>query len=157
MTMPHHALEITLTRALTRAELDQAARTWPLAANHDATRLMAVVRAKSPGRACSRLRRQVDGRLPVDAIATHYPDPSGQVLLNVVLPPAALTTAAERTGQPLRLFVQGSVHRALARHAAEEANRLDLAVQHLLADTTPTQLLAALGRTLTHTPGATPC
>ncbi|MFF3932936.1 hypothetical protein [Streptomyces hirsutus] len=160
MTMPHHALEITLTRALTRAELDQAARTLPLAANHDATRLMAVVRAKTPGKACSRLRRQVDGRLPIDAITTHYPDPSGQVLLNVVLPPAAhaaLTAAAERAGQPLRLFVQGSVHWALARHAGEEADRLDMVVRHLLAGTTPSQLLAALGRTLTHTPGAAPC
>ncbi|SDE24290.1 hypothetical protein SAMN05216505_12230 [Streptomyces prasinopilosus] len=158
--MPHHALDITLTRTLTRAELDQTVRTWPLVANRDTIRLMAVVRAKSPGKAWSRLRRQTGGRLPVDAITTHYPGPTGQVLLNVVFPPAAhaaLTIAAERAGQPLRLFVQGSVHRALARWTDEEADRLDLAVRDLLAGTTPAQFLAALGRTLTRTPGAMPC
>ena len=33
--MPHHALEITLTRPATRAELARAVRVMPLAANHD--------------------------------------------------------------------------------------------------------------------------
>lgn len=48
MTMPHHALEIVLTRPLCPAALLRAARVLPLAANHDATRLMALVSAKTP-------------------------------------------------------------------------------------------------------------
>jgi hypothetical protein len=132
----------------------------PLAANHDATCLLAVVRAKTPDKACNRLRHQMGGRLPIDVITTHYPDPHGQMLLNVAFPltaHAALDAAAERTGQPLHLFVQDAVHRALAQHADEEADRLDRALQHLLTGTTPPHLLAALGRILTHTCGAVPC
>ncbi|MFE2302458.1 hypothetical protein ACFXAW_30195 [Streptomyces sp. NPDC059445] len=53
--------------------------------------------------------------------------------------------------------MQEALQRALAWHAAEEADRLDHALQHLLADTTPAHLLAALGRALTHTTGAVPC
>ncbi|MFH8394295.1 hypothetical protein [Streptomyces sp. NPDC018036] len=160
MTMPHHALDITLTRALTPAELHQAARTMPLAANHDATRLLALVRAKTPDKALNRLRHQTGGRLPIDVITTHYPDPHGQILLNVTFSPAAYTAleaAAEGARRPPHLFVQEAVHRALARHASEEADRLDRALQHLLTGTTPPHLLAAVGRVLTHTCGAVPC
>lgn len=46
--MPHHALEITLTSPLSPAALHRAARVLPLAANHDSTRLMALVSAKPP-------------------------------------------------------------------------------------------------------------
>ncbi|MFG2351514.1 hypothetical protein [Streptomyces phaeochromogenes] len=160
MTMPHHALDITLTRPLTPAELRQVTRTMPLAANHDATHLLALVRAKTPDRALSRLRRQVGGRLPIDVITTHYPDPDGQILLNVAFPPsthAALQAAADEAGQPLPVFLYLAIHRAFARHSREEANRLDQAVQHLLAHTTAPHLLAAIGRALTHAPGAVPC
>ncbi|MET7988718.1 hypothetical protein [Streptomyces sp. NPDC005281] len=160
MTMAHHALDITLTRALTPAELHLAARTMPLAANHDATRLMTVVRAKTPDKALNRLRHQMGTQLPVDVITTHYPDPHGQIILNVALPPAAyaaLETAAEHEGRPPRLFLQEAVHRALARHADQEADRLARELRHLLASTTPSHLLAAVGRALTHTTGATPC
>lgn len=48
VTMPHHALEFALTRPLTPAELRHAAQAWPLAANHDTTRLMALTGAKTP-------------------------------------------------------------------------------------------------------------
>jgi hypothetical protein len=158
--MPHHALDITLTRPLTPAELQQAARTMPLAANHDATHLMAVLPAKTSGKALNRLRHRMGGRLPIDVITTHYPDSSGQILLNVAFPPAAhtaLRAAAGRMGQPPRCFMQLALHRALARHATDEADRLDQAVQHLLADTTASHLLAAIGRVLTRTPGGTRC
>ncbi|MFE5220820.1 hypothetical protein ACFQ9U_29490 [Streptomyces sp. NPDC056568] len=160
MTMPHHALDITLARPLTPAELHRATRTVPLAANHDATHLLAVVPAKTPGKALNRLRHQTARLLPVDVISTHYPDPNGQILLNVDFPPAThadLQAAADSAGQPLRLFLELALHRALARHAAEEADRLDRAVQHLLAHTTAPHLLAALGRALTHAPGVAPC
>ncbi|MFC4469299.1 hypothetical protein ACFPH6_33105 [Streptomyces xiangluensis] len=160
MTMPHHALEITLTRPLAPAELHHATRSMPLAANHDATRLMAVTRAKTPVRALNRLRHQMDGRLPIDVITTHYPDADRQILLNVTLPTATHTSirhAADRAGQSPERFVQLALHHALAQHASDEADRLDQAVQHLLVGTTAAHLLAAVGRALTHTTGAAPC
>ncbi|WP_406349789.1 hypothetical protein [Streptomyces sp. NBC_00658] len=155
--MPHHALEITLTRPLTPVELHHASRTWPLAANHDATRLIALMSAKTPDRAARRLRHRLNERLPIDVITTHYPDASGQVLLNIVFPPAtrtALTAAANSAGQSPERFLQLALHRALAQHASQEADRLDQAVRHLLAHTTAAHLLSAVGRALTQTPGA---
>ncbi|MFF2167250.1 hypothetical protein ACFVWP_42260 [Streptomyces sp. NPDC058175] len=156
----HHAVEITLTRPATHAELAHAARTLPLAANHDATRLMTVVHAKTPGRALHRVRRRLREALPLDAITTHYPDSSGHVLLNITLPPHAdtgLRRAAASAGQKPRPFVQLALHRALAQHVEEEAALLDGAVQRLLATTAASQLLAAVGRALTPTPGAPSC
>ncbi|AZM58151.1 MULTISPECIES: hypothetical protein [unclassified Streptomyces] len=157
MTVAHHALEVTLTRPLTAAELHHAARLLPLATNHDATRLMTLVRAKTPGRAAHRLRHCVGARLPVDVITTHYPDTDGQILLNIDFPPsvhAAICDTAHRTGQPPELFVRHAIHRALDRHAGAEAARLDQAIQDLLAGALPAHLLAAVGRALTHIPGA---
>ncbi|MFC4469334.1 hypothetical protein ACFPH6_33285 [Streptomyces xiangluensis] len=157
MTVAHHALEVTLTRPLTPAELHHAAQALPLAANHDATRLMTLVRAKSPGRAAHRLRYRVGPRLPVDVITTHYPDTDGQILLNIAFPPAvhaAISDTAHRTGQPPELFIRHAIHRALDRHAGAEAARLDQAIQHLLTGTVPAHLLSAVGRALTHIPGA---
>ncbi|MGW3108339.1 hypothetical protein [Streptomyces sp. NPDC001100] len=159
MTMPHHALEILLTRPLAPAELRDAARALPLAANHDTTRLMALVRAPTPGRAAHRLRQRLAASLPVDVITTHYPDDSGQVLLNLALPPAAHATirrAAHHAGQSPELFVKLALHRALAQHASDESDRLDRAVQQLLATTTAAHLLAAVGHALTRTSGAAP-
>ncbi|MFF2165522.1 hypothetical protein ACFVWP_33195 [Streptomyces sp. NPDC058175] len=156
----HHAVEITLIRPVTHAELAHAARTLPLAANHDATRLMAVVHAKTPGRSIRHVRRRLREALPVDVITTHYPDSSGHVLLNITLPPhadTALRRAAACAGQTPRIFVQLALHRALAQHIEEEAALLDGAVQRLLATTTASQLLAAVGRALTFTPGAPSC
>nr|WP_030565434.1 hypothetical protein [Streptomyces aureocirculatus] len=160
MTMPHHALDVTLTRPLTPAELHQATRTMPLAANHDSTHLLALVRAKTPGKALTRLRRQIGGRLPIDVITTHYPDADGEILLNVAFQPAthtALKAAADKAGQPLPLFLQMVLLWALARHASEAADRLDQAVRHLLAHATAPHLLAAIGRALTHIPGVARC
>ncbi|MFG3371071.1 hypothetical protein ACGF0K_39880 [Streptomyces sp. NPDC048156] len=156
----HHAVEITLTRPATHAELAHAASALPLAANHDATRLMVVVHAKTPGRALHRVRRRLREALPIDVITTHYPDSSGHALLNITLPPHA-DTAIRRTaasaGQTPRIFVQLALHRALVQHVEEEAALLDGAVQRLLATTTASQLLAAVGRALTLTPGAPSC
>ncbi|MER7202834.1 hypothetical protein CG723_40870 [Streptomyces sp. CB01635] len=156
----HHAVEITLTRPATHDELAHAARTLPLAANHDATRLMTVVHAKTPGRALHRVRGRLREALPVDVITTHYPDSSGHVLLNITLSPsadAAVCQAADRAGQTRRIFVRLALRKALAQHVEEEASLLDSAVQRLLATTTASQLLAAVGRALTPTPGAPSC
>lgn len=117
--MPHHALEVPLTRSLTAAELHHAARTMALAANRDATRLMTVVRTKTPAKALTRLRRQIGTRLPIEVITTYYPDRSGKILLNVAFPPAvhtALTAAADRAAQTPQHYVELAVHRALAQH-----------------------------------------
>ena len=101
---------------------------------------MALVRAKTPGRAAHRLRQRLATRLPMDVITTHYPDADGQVLLNLAFPPAvhAPRSAAppSETGQTPELFVKLALHRALAQHAGEETDRLDRAVQHLLTHTT---------------------
>ena len=156
--MAHHALEVPLTRPLTAAELHHAARLLPLGTNHDTTRLMTLVRAKSPGRAAHRLRHRVGAaRLPVDVITTHYPDADGQILLNIAFPPAVHATicdTAHRAGQPLQLFIRHAIHRALDRHTGAEAACLDQAIQDLLAGTLPAHLLAAVGRAITHIPGA---
>ncbi|MEU6071069.1 hypothetical protein ABZ864_43160 [Streptomyces sp. NPDC047082] len=158
--MPHHALVITLTRAASPAELLAACRRMPLAPNHDATGLMVLVKADTPDRAARRLRRRLEDRLPIDVITTHYPDASGQVLLNVAFPPsahAALTRAAHHAGQEPECFVGLAVRRALAEHAGQEADRLDREVRRLLAGTTPAHLLSAVGHALARIPeGPTP-
>ncbi|MEU1596003.1 hypothetical protein ABZ468_24885 [Streptomyces sp. NPDC005708] len=153
--MPHHALEIALTRPLTTDELHHAARTWPLAANDDATRLMALMGAKTPDRAAHRLRRRLSTQLPLDVITTHYPDASGQILLNVAFPPAtrdALKAAARSAGQTPERFVELTLHRALAEHADQEAERLDRELRRLLEHTTPAHLLSAVGHALSRLP-----
>jgi hypothetical protein len=155
MTMPHHALEIVLTRPLAQAELRDAARVLPLAANHNATRLMALVHAKTSHQAARRLRHRFGARLPIDVITTHYPDADHKVLLNVDFPAAAhavLKDEARRAHQSPERFVELALHRALAQHADQETDRLDRAVRELLAHTTPAHLLAAVGHALTRPP-----
>lgn len=153
--MPHHALEITLTRPLSPAALHHATRVLPLAANHDATRLIALMPAKTPHRALRRLRHRLGGRLPIDAITTHYPDADHHVLLNLAVPPAvhaALMAQAQRAAQTREQFVELALHRALAEHADQETDRLDRAVRQLLASTSPAYLLSAVGHALTRLP-----
>ncbi|MGW0955338.1 hypothetical protein ACWDAO_07735 [Streptomyces sp. NPDC001212] len=104
---PFHAVEITLTRPATRSELRHARERARLAANADRTRLMAVQSARSPDGVLHALRRQLGTRLPIDILTTHYPDRSGQVLLNIALShsvDAALRPRAAAAGcaQPVR-------------------------------------------------------
>ncbi|MCX4826832.1 hypothetical protein OG883_45175 [Streptomyces sp. NBC_01142] len=151
--MPHHALEITLTRPATQAELARAVRIMPLAANCDRTRLMTVAKAKNPDRALSRAHHRLKSLLPLDVLTTHYPDTEGSVLLAINFSSTAdafIRRAAEQAAQSPRVFLQQTIHHALAHHARQEAARLDHALRALLAHTSPDQLLAAVGRTLTH-------
>ncbi|MFH8804915.1 hypothetical protein ACH4F6_36040 [Streptomyces sp. NPDC017936] len=153
--MPHHALEIILTRPLSPAALHRAARRLPLAANHDATRLMALLPAKTPHRAARRLRHRLGEQLPIDVITTHYPDTDNKVLLNVAFPPtlhAALAAQARREGQSPERAVELALQRSLAEHADQEIDRLGQAVRQLLAHTTPAYLLSAVGHVLTRLP-----
>ncbi|MGW8747578.1 hypothetical protein [Streptomyces sp. NPDC055794] len=155
MTMPHHALEVVLTRSARPVELRAAARSIPLAANHDATRLMALCRGKTVRRAAHRLRRRLGTHLPIDVITTHYPDTHGQVLLNVCVPPATravLGQTAEQAGQTPEHMLELALHQRLTQHDREESDRLSRAVNHLLAGTTPARLLTAVGHALTRTP-----
>jgi hypothetical protein len=150
--MAHHALELTLTRPSTEAELRHAAQAWPLAANHDATRLMTLAGGKTPERAAHRLRRRLTDRLPIDVITTHYPDAHGHVLLNVAFPPAhhtALQRHACQAGLTPERFLREALHRAITEHADRETARLNHAVRQLLAGTTPAHLLSAVGHALT--------
>ncbi|MET8813537.1 hypothetical protein ABZW47_16175 [Streptomyces sp. NPDC004549] len=152
MTVPHHALEIILTRPLTANALGRAARALPLAADHDATRLTALVQAKTAHRAVRRLRHQVGSQLPIDVITTHYPDTDHKVLLNVAFGPAVhavLTAGARCARQTPERFVELALHRALAEHADQEIAHLDHAVGELLTHTTPAYLLSTVGHALT--------
>ncbi|MCQ9178675.1 hypothetical protein KMT30_06445 [Streptomyces sp. IBSBF 2953] len=153
--MPHHALEIILTRPLSPAALHHATRRLPLAANHDATRLMALVPAKTSHRAARRMRHRLGEQLPIDVITTHYPDPDAKALLNVTfLPPVhtAPAAAARREGQRPKRAVELPIRRALAEHADQETDRLDRAVHQLPAHTTPAYLLSAVGQARTRLP-----
>ncbi|MEV8597594.1 hypothetical protein [Streptomyces sp. NPDC052012] len=153
--MPHYALEITLTRPLSPAALHRVARKLPLAVNHDATRLMALVPAKTPHRAARRLRHRLENQLPIDVITTHYPDADHKVLLNLAFPPtvhAALTAQARHKGQSPERLIELAVHRAVAEHTGQEIDRLDRAMRGLLAHTTPTNFISAVGHVLTRLP-----
>ncbi|SOD91548.1 hypothetical protein [Streptomyces sp. Ag109_G2-15] len=153
--MPHHALEITLTHPLNQAELDAASRRMPLAANHDTTRLMALIDAKTPHRAARRLRHQLGGLLPIDVITTHYPDAEHNVLLNAAFPPdthAAVKAEARRAGLTPQRFMELAVHRALAHHTEREMNRLHQEMRQLLTHTSPAHLLSAVGHAIARLP-----
>ncbi|GAA5215858.1 hypothetical protein [Streptomyces thinghirensis] len=157
--MVHHALEVVLTRPARPAELHAATRSIPLAANHDATRLMALCPGKTARRAAHRLRRRLGTHLPIDVITTHYPDTHGQVLLNVCVPPAtraALGRTAEQAGQTSEQMLERALRQKLTQCDREEADRLSHAVDHLLTSTTPARLLTAVGHALTRSPGAAP-
>nr|WP_306416601.1 hypothetical protein [Streptomyces sp. alain-838] len=101
--MPHHALEIPLTRPISQAELRAAARRVPRAANADAARLMALCPGKTEGRAAQRLRRHLTTALPIDVITTHYPNTNGDVLLNVTFTPAVTQHCATARNRPAAL------------------------------------------------------
>ncbi|MFE3117528.1 hypothetical protein [Streptomyces niveus] len=158
--MPRHAVEITLTRPATPTELARATQALSLAANHDSTRLMALMKAGNPDQALNRARRRLKGLLPIDALTTHYPDQEGEVLLSFAFSPAAdaaIRHAAEHEGQEPRLFLAQVIRRALADHARREAEHLDHDLRSLLTRTSPDRLVAAVGRTLTRTTGERTC
>ncbi|WP_405663010.1 MULTISPECIES: hypothetical protein [unclassified Streptomyces] len=147
----HHAIEITLTRPAADGELRRARRVVALAGNSDGTRLLALQRARTPGRALRALRRRLDGVLPIDVLTTHYPDRRGCVLLNFALSHTARTTirqAAETCGQRPRDFLKQTVIDAVAQHKEERVRRLMTRFEGLLAQHTPEELLACAARTL---------
>lgn len=149
----HHAVEITLTRPATIAELRRAGRAVPLAADAERTRLMALQRAKSPGRALRTMRRRLGGLLPIDVLTTHYPDRHGCVRLNLTLSRtarAAIRQAAALTGRRPQDLLSHSVTTAVARHQRERAQHLAAHLEGMLAHHTPEEMLAGISALLSH-------
>lgn len=149
--MPHYAIDITLTRPATPAEIKTAARAsgYPLAGDATRTRLLALVPAKAPRRALRKLRGALDGLLPIDTL---YADAQGQHLLNVELNPKAhkaLRRAAARCGQCPEDYLRDAVLDAVARDRAAARARLDTALDRFLTSSTPAQLLGAVAQRLT--------
>lgn len=146
-----HAVEIILTRPATRRELHRACRAVPLAANADCTRLMAVRRAQSPGRALRSLRRELDRLLPIDVLTTHYPDASGQVLLNAALTCAMrseIGQAAAVQGQKPGDFLGRIVVAAVEREERVRTRQLTAQLHGLLVHHAPEDVLACTARVL---------
>jgi hypothetical protein len=146
-----HAIEITLTRPATPAELRRAAKELPLAPDAESRHLMTVVRAATPAKALRRTRRRLGHLLPIDVLASHYPDSTGSILLNVDLPADAyghLKRAARRLNRSPSAHLAEAVERALAEAERDKARLLDAALDSLLTHSSPHQLLAAAARTL---------
>ncbi|MFF8536942.1 hypothetical protein ACF07B_34110 [Streptomyces sp. NPDC015532] len=147
----HHAIEITLSRPATHCELRRACRAVPLGANTDHTRLLALQRAKTPGRALRTLRNRLDALLPIDVLTTHYPDRQGCVLLNVAFSRAvhtAVRQAAAARGQRPRDFLRKTVTADVVQHHEERARHLTNQLEGLLAQYNPEDLLLCAANTL---------
>ncbi|MEW2397634.1 hypothetical protein [Streptomyces sp. NPDC046862] len=147
----HHAIEITLTRSATPCELRHARSVVSLGANTDRTRLMALQRVKTPGRALRVLRHRLDALLPIAVLTTHYPDRQGCVLLNVALSRAAHTAvrqAAAARGQQPRDFLRKTVTAAVTQHQEERVRHLTHQLEGLLPHHSPDELLLCAASTL---------
>ncbi|KFG02501.1 hypothetical protein IQ62_01620 [Streptomyces scabiei] len=155
----HHAVEILLTRPLSPGELKSASRSVPLAVNADRTCLMALQRASSPGNALHRLRRRLEGRLPIDVLSTHYADRDGQVRLNVAFSRsdmAAIRRAAAARGQRSAELLSRRVTAAVAARERDRLRALENRLEVLLADHTLDDVLICAGRALSRH-RRTPC
>lgn len=104
------------------------------------------------------MRHRLSARLPVDVLATHYPDRHGQVLVNVDLHRStdkALRPVAAVLGQRPQDVLRRRVTAALTRHAQYRARRLEIRLESLPADHTPEEVLACVAGFLhsRHRPG----
>ncbi|MEV2193998.1 hypothetical protein AB0I02_23880 [Streptomyces phaeochromogenes] len=89
--------------------------------------------------------------LPIDVLTTHYPDASGQVLLNVAFTRAMHSTicqAATARGQKPADFLPRTVVGAVGRAERARTRRLTGQLQDLLVHHTPEALLACAARGL---------
>lgn len=101
---------------------------------------MTVRLAKSPGRALQSLRRELDQFLRIDVLTSHYPDPSGQVVLNVGFSRAMrdlISQAAAARGQKPADFLTRTVVEAAAQDERIRARHLAMQLQDLLVHHTP--------------------
>ncbi|MDX3577718.1 MULTISPECIES: hypothetical protein [Streptomyces] len=157
----HYAIEITLTRPASCRELHRARQRVALAENADRTRLMTMQSAKSPGSALHRMRRRLDGQLPIDILATHYPDHSGHLLLNVDLgrtTTRALRRAAAAHGQRPGDFLGQRLAQEVERSERERHRHLTAHLESLLHQHTREEVLSCAASLLNrrHPPAAAP-
>ncbi|MEV0182894.1 hypothetical protein AB0I54_26865 [Streptomyces sp. NPDC050625] len=141
----HYAIEITLTRPASCRELRCARKHVALAENADRTRLMTLQSAKSPGTALHRMRRRLDGQLPIDILATHYPDHSGHLRLNVNLgrtATKAVRKAAVANGQLPSDFLGQRLAQEVERSEQERQRRLTARLESLLQQHTREEVLS---------------
>ncbi|MFF7889793.1 hypothetical protein ACH40F_54525 [Streptomyces sp. NPDC020794] len=112
---------------------------------------MTVRLAKSPGRALRSLRHELDRLLPIDVLTSHYPDPSGRVVLNVALTRAMrslIGQTATAQGQEPAAFLARTVVEAVARDEQTHTRQLTTRLQDLLAHHTPEAVLTCAARVL---------
>ncbi|MGW5207918.1 hypothetical protein ACWEQ5_25225 [Streptomyces griseoincarnatus] len=141
----HYAIEITLTRPASCSELRRARKRVALAENADRTRLIALQRAKSPGSALHGMRRRLGRQLPIDILATQYPDRSGHLLLNVDLgrtATKALRGAAAAHGQRPRDFLGQRLAQEVERSERERHRHLTAHLETLLHQHTREEVLS---------------
>jgi hypothetical protein len=147
----HYAIEITLTRPASCRELQCARERVVLAENADRTRLMTVQRAKSPGSALYWMRRRLGGQLPVDILATHYPDQTGHVLLNADLGRTATRAArkaAAARGQRTRDFLGQRLAQEVQHSERERHRRLTTHLESLLRQHTRSEVQSCVASLL---------
>ncbi|WP_425246847.1 hypothetical protein [Streptomyces sp. NEAU-NA10] len=140
----HYAIEIILTRPASCREL-RARQHVALAENADRTRLMTLQSAKSPATALHRMRRTLDGQLPIDILATHYPDHSGHLLVNVNLgrtTTKAVRKAAAANGQRPSDFLGQRLAQEVERSEQERQRRLTARLESLLQQHTREEVLS---------------
>ncbi|MFF5575665.1 hypothetical protein [Streptomyces luteogriseus] len=90
------------------------------------------------------MRHRLDRQLPIDILATHYPDHSGHLLLNVDLSCTATNTVrrvAEATGQRPRDFLGQLLAKEVERSEQERQRRLMARLEGLLPQHTREEAL----------------
>jgi hypothetical protein len=141
----HYAIEITLTRPASLLRTAPCPQARALAENADCTRLMTMQSAKSPGTALHRMRRRLDGQLLIDILATHYPDHSGHLLLNVNLghtSTKAVRKVAAANGQRPRDFLGQRLPQEVERSEQERQRRLTARLESLPQQHTREEVLS---------------
>ncbi|WP_439948062.1 hypothetical protein [Streptomyces sp. BBFR109] len=92
-----------------------------------------------------RMRRRLDGQLPVDVLATHYPDRRGHLLLNVDLgrtATKAVRRAAAANGQRPRDSLCQLLTQDIERRQRQRHRRLAAHIESLLHQHTPEAVLS---------------
>ncbi|MGW5664051.1 hypothetical protein ACWEWG_28915 [Streptomyces sp. NPDC003758] len=149
----HYAIEIILTRTASCGELRRARKRVALAEDADRIRLMTVQSSKSAGGALHQMRCRLGGRLPIDVLATHYPDRSGHILLNVELRrtvTGAVRRAAKTHGQPPQEYLGQSLAEAVDRSQRERRRRSAAHLESLLHQYTSEEVLSCAAGLLSH-------
>lgn len=145
-----HAVEVTLTRPATDAEVDDLAGRAPgrYAFAHDRRRATTVVTAVTEAAAAGFVFWQTAGHgLPVDAVWSLYPDRDGFVRLVFELDGTVagqLRRRAEQVGRDLDEFTSESVREAVEQDLARCRSQLGQALRQLVAQSSAEDLRQVL-------------